>query len=348
LAWDASANPGIAGYNVYFWVRGSTATNKISVGPVTSITISNLVVGRTYCFAATAYDDDGLESPLSNEIAFTMPPPPSLNIVAPMASQQCTNGGFTMTGHAGDNVAVATVYFALNGSAWTAATTTNRWTNWMANLILTPGTNVLQICAVDPFGNVSATNTVRLFYLVLKPLAVQIAGRGSVNPNYNGNLLAIGRNYSMTASAASGFAFTNWTDSAGNLLTNRTTLGFTMETNLMLTANFTDVTRPTLNILSPTSNQQGTNGTFTATGKAGDNVAVGMVYYLLNSSAWTMPATTNNWTNWTANLILSPGTNILQAYAVDTSGNISTTNAVRFVYLVLKPLTVQIAGRGFR
>ena len=160
-------------------------------------------------------------------------------------------------------------------------------------------------------------------------------------------MLAINENYTLTANASSGFAFTNWTED-GNLTTNRATLQFTMVTNLALTANFVDVTRPTLSILTPTSNQQWTNGTFTVTGKAGDNVAVGTVYYSLNGSGWTAATTTNNWTNWTANLTLTPGTNTVQAYAVDTSGNLSSTNTVKFEYVVLKPLTRPDLRAGHR
>ena len=279
---------------------------------------------------------------------------PTLSLLTPASNQQCTNGTFTVTGKAGDNVAVATVYYSLNGSGWTMATTGNNWTNWTANLTLTPGTNTVQAYAVDTSGNLSSTNTVNFEYVVLKPLNVQIFGLGtanpkwgSLNPNYtNGTLLAINENYALTANAQSGFAFTNWTDGSGNLLTNRATLQFTMVTNLALRAHFLDVTRPTLSLLTPTSNQQCTNGTFTVTGKAGDNVAVGTVYYSLNGAAWTAAATTNNWTNWTANLTLTPGTNTVQAYAVDTSGNLSSTNTVNFEYVVLKPLNVQIFGLG--
>ena len=125
----------------------------------------------------------------------------------------------------------------------------------------------------------------------------------------------------MTANASQGFAFTNWT---GSLTTNARPYNSRCVTNLTLRANFADVTRPTLNILTPASNQQWTNGTFTVTGKASDNVAVATVYYALNGSGWTTATTTNNWTNWTANLTLTPGTNTVQAYAVDTSGNLST------------------------
>ena len=248
---------------------------------------------------------------------------PTVSIVTPTSNQQWTNGTFTVTGKAGDNVAVGAVYYSLNGSGWTAATTGNNWTNWTANVTLTPGTNTVQARAVDTSGNISPTNTVKFEYVVLKPLTVQIAGRGTVNPNYNGTRLAIGRNYAMTASAASGFALTNWTDGSGNLLTNRATLQFMMVTNLTLTANFADVTRPTLNLVTPASYQRVSNTMFTVTGKAGDNVAVGTVCYSLNGSVWTTATTGNHWANWTALVLLKPGTNTVRAYAVDTSGNIS-------------------------
>ena len=106
-----------------------------------------------------------------------------------------------------------------------------------------------------------------------------------------------------------------------------------MATNLALVANFVDITRPTLSIVSPTLNQQWSNATFTATGKANDNVAVDSVYYSLNGAPWTNATTLNNWTNWSASLPLVPGTNSLQAFAVDTSGNASTTNSVSFEYV---------------
>jgi len=48
----------------------------------------------------------------------------------------------------------------------------------------------------------------------------------------------------------------------------------------------------------------------------------------LNGSSWAAAATINNWTNWTGSLTLTPGTNTVQAYAVDTSGNASVTNKV--------------------
>jgi hypothetical protein len=87
LAWDPSSDSGIAGYNVYYGVASRTYTNMISVGTNTVATISNLVEGVTYYFAATTYDINGLESDFSDEISYTVPvtvvnQPPTLNTLA--------------------------------------------------------------------------------------------------------------------------------------------------------------------------------------------------------------------------------------------------------------------------
>ena len=74
LAWDPS--PGtIAGYRVY---QGIAPLNYTAVAntKTASATMSNLVIGVTYYFAVSAYDSAGLESALSSEISYTVPPPP--------------------------------------------------------------------------------------------------------------------------------------------------------------------------------------------------------------------------------------------------------------------------------
>ncbi len=271
---------------------------------------------------------------------------PTVSIVTPTLNQQWTNGGFNVTGKAGDNMAVAGVYYSLNGSGWAVASTVNNWTNWTANVTLTPGTNTVQAYAVDTTGNFSATNTVKFEYVVRKPLTVQITGSGTVSPSYNNVLLAINENYRMTAKASPGFGITNWTDGSSTVITNGATLQFTMRTNLTLVANFVDIQKPTVSIVTPTANQQWTNSGFTVTGKAGDNVSVSAVYYSLNGSGWALAATTNNWTNWTANVTLTSGPNTIRAYSVDTRGNLSPTCSVAFHYVIYAPITVKVKGGG--
>ena len=279
---------------------------------------------------------------------------PTVSIVSPTFNQQWSNATFTVTGKAADNVAVSTVLYSLNSGPWLNATTANGWTNWTGSLTLTPGTNTVQAYAVDTSGNHSTTNTVSFEYVVLMPVTLQIYGQGlpnpnsgSLSPNYtNGTRLVLNQNYSLTAMPAAGFAFTNWSDGSGKMLTNGPTLRFTMAPSLSLRANFKDGIAPTLSIVSPTFNQQWSNATFTVTGKAADNVAVSTVLYSLNSGPWLNATTANGWTNWTGSLNLTPGTNTVQAYAVDTSGNHSTTNSVSFEYVVLMPVTLQIYGQG--
>jgi hypothetical protein len=258
---------------------------------------------------------------------------PTVSIVSPTANEDWSNAALTVTGTAADNVGVADVYYSLNGSSWTNASTVNEWTNWTANVTLVPGTNTIAAYAVDTSGNLSTTSTVSFIYVtapLTAPLTVLINGSGTVSPNYNGVPLQIGQNYSMTATAVGGFAFTNWT---GSLTTSSATLNFTMASNLTFTANFVDVQKPTVNIVSPTANEDWSNAALTVTGTAADNVGVADVYYSLNGSSWTNASTVNEWTNWTANVTLVPGTNTIAAYAVDTSGNVSTTNAVTFFYV---------------
>jgi uncharacterized repeat protein (TIGR03803 family) len=254
---------------------------------------------------------------------------PAVTIVAPTGNQKWSNAVFTVSGKASDNVAVSNVFYSLDGANWASPATTNRWTNWTASVTLAPGTNTLQAYAVDTSGNVSATETVKFVYILAAPLTVLTNGRGSVNPNYNNALLPIGATDAMTATAATGFGFVNWTDGNGNAVTNGATLRFVMESNLVLVAHFADITKPTVTIVSPVANQKTTNSVFSATGKASDNVAVANVFYSLNAAGWANPATTNHWTNWTVSVPLAPGTNTLSAYAVDTSGNLSATNTVK-------------------
>ena len=276
---------------------------------------------------------------------------PTVSFVSPTLNQQLNNTVLTVTGKAADNIAVANVFYSLNGGSWINATTANNWTNWTGSLTLTPGTNTLQAYALDSSGNHSTTNTVSFEYLVLMPVTVQINGQsvpnpkwGSLSPNYtNGTKLAINENYSLTAIPAAGRAFTNW---SGSVATNKATLVFKMQPNLTLNANFIDASPPTLSIVSPTAKQQWKSAAFTLTGKAADNAAVANVFYSLNGGPWTNATTANGWTNWTSSLTLTPGTNTIQAYAVDSSGNHSITSTVSFEYVVLLPVTAQAYGLG--
>ncbi len=75
LAWNSSTTPDIAGYRIYVGGVSQNYTNVVDVGNTNSATVTGLVPGATYFFAATAYDSLGLESPFSGEIMYVVPFP---------------------------------------------------------------------------------------------------------------------------------------------------------------------------------------------------------------------------------------------------------------------------------
>lgn len=92
LEWDASSNPDVVGYRVYYGVASGVYTNSVTAGNATSATISGLLAGVTYYFAVTDFDADGLESAFSNEISYLRQLPG-----AQMQIQVAAGGQFLLT-----------------------------------------------------------------------------------------------------------------------------------------------------------------------------------------------------------------------------------------------------------
>ncbi len=331
----------------YQWFFNS---NAIPGATASTLVVSNNLwtsTGTYYISASVNNVAGGTNSQQCAVTVTTETTSPTLAITAPTPGQLWSNATFTVMGTAADNVAVTNVLYSLNGTGYAPATTGNNWANWSTNLTLVPGTNIISAYAVNAGGIPSNTNSTTIVYILSASLTVQTNGNGSINPNYNGALLQIGKNYSMTATAASGFAFVNWT---GSITTNGATLQFTMASNLTFTANFADATRPALGITNITAGMLVSNASFTVMGTATDNVAVASVYWSLSNavvnSSFAPATTANNWANWSTNLTLTPGTNTVRAYAVDTSGNLSTTNSATLVYILSATLTVSTNGLG--
>ena len=171
-------------------------------------------------------------------------------------------------------------------------------------------------------------------------LTLATTGLGTITPNYSNAWLEVGKNYTATAVPATGFAFTNWT---GSYATNQAALQFTMASNLTFTANFADITKPTIAVTNLTSGQRTSNSVFVVRGTASDNWRLSGVQYQLNAGGWN---TADGVSNWSGTLNLLPGTNTLQAYAYDTTGNKSLTNTTTVYYVLSAQLTLATMGLG--
>jgi hypothetical protein len=69
LAWDPPAvSTDVTGYMIHYGTASGTYSQAIDVGKTTTYTVSNLSDGKTYYFAATAYNSAGQKSVYSNEV----------------------------------------------------------------------------------------------------------------------------------------------------------------------------------------------------------------------------------------------------------------------------------------
>ena len=256
---------------------------------------------------------------------------PTVAIVSPSSGQRWNSDTITIRGTATGGGGVASVKYQLNGGEWQTATGT---TNWSAKLSLNIRTNILRAYAVDIPGNVSTTNAVSFVYVQSSQIGVNLVGLGTVTGITNGQLLEIGKLVVSKVKAGKGYILTNWlvqVDGASVLSTNKA-VPFLMQSNTVLTATFVDVQKPTLKVAAPKASAKLSNDVVQATGTVKDNSIHGTVYCRANNDAWT-PA--SGWTNWTAPVNVTPGTNMLQFYAQDAAGNCSITNTVKVNYVVM-------------
>src|SRR5664279_5725365 len=70
LAWNASTDSSVAGYNIYYGGASGAYTNEICAGNATNATISGMAEGTTYYFAATTYAYSNMESSFSSEVSY--------------------------------------------------------------------------------------------------------------------------------------------------------------------------------------------------------------------------------------------------------------------------------------
>ena len=73
LAWDPSPTPTVSGYEILYGLASDDLPGSIDAGTNTSFTVSDLTPGLTYYFAVSPYDTNDTESPISNEISFSIP-----------------------------------------------------------------------------------------------------------------------------------------------------------------------------------------------------------------------------------------------------------------------------------
>jgi uncharacterized repeat protein (TIGR01451 family) len=258
--------------------------------------------------------------PLTNEVAWTTGGTLSLvNAAATNGTGQITGSGIVFKPTA-NFIGTATINYSV----------TNNTGGTNVSLITVLVTNVPPVANPDVY-TVAENSSAN----VLSPLTNDVTETSggvlslvSVSPT-NGTAVISGTNVLFTPQA-------NFTGTA--------TIGYTITDNVggtnssLITVTVTVANSiSVVTITAPTSGQVVSNAAFTVTGTAaitGNPLAtLTNVYVQLNNGGWTGAISTSGWTNWTASVTLTAGSNTVSAYAVDAYGNVSPTNSVTFDYV---------------
>jgi hypothetical protein len=246
---------------------GSLTITTNGPGKVTVAPTGPLLLNKTYTLTAAAdagavfsnWTGDVIGSPTSKVVKvmldisnktktvaanFIDTSKPTVVITYPANNAKVmTNGTVIIRGTAADNGVLNEVKYQLRTGDWTNAVSTNVFKAWTAPYVPAAGLNTSKVYSVDAQGNYSSTSTVVFTYIPGAVLTVQtnLPAGGTIIPSLNGKVLQIGSTNTMTAIAKSGYVFTNWT-CGGSVVTNGKTIKFVMQTNLVLTANFRNLT----------------------------------------------------------------------------------------------------------
>jgi len=163
---------------------------------------------------------------------------PKLKITYPLSNTVITTDSLTVTGTVTDNVAIDSLRVYLGSNNPVSATVTgNAWSVLLTNL--SAGTNGILVEATDSVGN-RLTTTTRFFYKMPAPITIPDPagnGTGITMGITNGQLLDVGRIYSLSAKADPGNVFIGWL-SGGNFIDFNSTHRFYMETGRTVYAQF--------------------------------------------------------------------------------------------------------------
>jgi len=85
IGWNASPDPSVIGYKIYYGTESRNLVAWVDAGNQLSGSVEGLTAGSTYFFAVTAYAGSGLESDFSSEVSTTIAgiDPPGVVLVAP-------------------------------------------------------------------------------------------------------------------------------------------------------------------------------------------------------------------------------------------------------------------------
>jgi hypothetical protein len=270
FAWNPNPGTNVAGYMLYYGTDGVNFDSQMDAGTNTTCTVTGLESGSTNYFEVVAYDTNGDQSLPSNQIEYTIPAVQTVTVQANPANAGSVTGGGS---------------FAAGSSATVTATANSGYTfaNWTVN-----GSPV---SALSSYSFTLTTNINLVANFTANPVTYTVAVSASPSAGgtvSGGGMFASGSSATVTATASSGYTFTNWTVN-GSAVSALSSYSFTLTTNINLVANFT--ANPVTYTIA-----------VSASPSAGGTVSGGGTFASGSSQTVTATASTGyTFTNWTVN-----------------------------------------------
>lgn len=167
LAWDRNPETDITGYQLYYGTTSGIYSQTVNVGNTTEVVIPGLESSTTYYVVITAYNTAGLESFLSEELAFKIEPTPPIRpanlifleaeageVTAPMLNRPdptASGQAFLETAPTGDSGGEVTWEFpAPAGPAWQIWARLKVPAGSQGSFVIAAGDGPSVICHPDP------------------------------------------------------------------------------------------------------------------------------------------------------------------------------------------------------
>lgn len=348
LEWDASPDASVTGYKVHYQADSSTQPFQgfapVNVQGATATEIADLDPSRSYSFAVTAYNAEGMESVYSNIVVIPESVPPTAGI-ASLAAGATVSGVVSVSANAADNVAVTKVEFYVNGVLQASASTAP-YVFWWDTSTLPTGSYDLSIAAYDAAGNVGQSQALAVHVSgdALVPIVTltspddgtSVSGSVSISAEAQDNSGVTNTEFYLDsallyASNVAPFSYTWDTRSAANGSHIVTARAYDAAGNVGLSQAVTvnvanDTIAPTVAITSPSANST-VSGTITIAVSAADDVEVTRVdVYRDGSLLFTTNAAPYSF-SWNTKSIAN-GAYTLTAKAFDAAGHVTQSTSI--------------------
>jgi hypothetical protein len=206
LAWDPpDIATDVTGYMIHYGTAAGAYSQGIDVGNMTSYTVSNLIEGKTYYFAVTAYNAGGYQSIYSNEVfkevGILMPPPQyALVILNPGPGQGAVLGPGINCGDTCLAVYNPDTVVSLSATAASGST----FDGWSGG-----GCSGTGLCTITMNANTDITANFKTSSVVSYYITASVSGRGGTIFPAGTSFINSGNSITFSITPATGYSVAN-------------------------------------------------------------------------------------------------------------------------------------------